>query len=161
MEGGRENRAICIMKKKFSTKWKASKQARKKRKYKANAPLHIKHKLMSANLSKELRKRYSRRSFPVRKGDNVKIMNGKFKKKTGKINDVDLTRMRVSIEGIQRQKKDGTKINVYFNASNLQIQELDIGDKERIKAISRGKKTEEKTEIKKENKEKKDAPEKK
>ena len=128
------------MKKDFSVKWKASKQKRKQVKYRANAPLHIKHKFMGANLSKELRKKYSRRSFSLRKGDNAKIMRGKFRGKTGKINEVDLKRLRVSIEGIQKQKKDGTKINVYFYPSNLQIQELDLEDKERIKKLESKKK---------------------
>ena len=125
------------MKKQFSKHWKSSRQPRKQRKYRANAPLHIKHKLMSANLKKDLRKKYGRRSFPLRKGDSIKIMFGEFKNKTGKIALVYLKKLRVSIEGIQRTKKDGTKINVWFDPSNLQIQELDLDDKERIRAIER------------------------
>ena len=119
------------MKQKFSTKWKASKQVRKQRKYRANAPLHLRHKLISANLSKGLRKRYSRRSFPLRKNDTVKVMRGKFRGKSGKINKVDLKKLKVSIEGLQIQKKDGTKIQSWFVPSNLQIQELILDDKER------------------------------
>jgi len=119
------------MKQKFSTKWKASKQVRKQRKYRANAPLHLRHKLISANLSKDLRKRYSRRSFPLRKNDTVKVMRGKFRGKSGKINKVDLKKLKVSIEGLQIQKKDGTKIQSWFVPSNLQIQELILDDKER------------------------------
>ncbi len=137
------------MKKKFSTQWKSSKQTRKQRKYLANAPLHLRHKLLSANLSKELRKKYKRRSFPVRKGDKVKIMVGKFKGKEGKVGSVDLKKLRVTIEGIQRQKKDGTKINVYFHPSNLQILELNLEDKERIKALERKIKKEEENASKK------------
>lgn len=125
------------MKKDFSSSWIASKQKRKQIKYRENAPLHIRHKLMSANLSKELRKKYSKRSFPVRKGDKVKIMRGKFSGKEGKINKVDLKRLRVSIEGIQMQKKDGTKVNVYFDPSKLQIQELNLEDKKRLGAIQK------------------------
>ncbi len=125
------------MKKQFSKYWKASKQPRKQRKYRAKAPLHIKRKFLSANLSKELRKKYQKRSFPIRKGDSVKIMRGSFKGKTGKINMVDLKRTRVSIEGLQRAKKDGTKVEVFFTPSNLQIKELNLDDKERIKSIER------------------------
>lgn len=127
------------MKNLFSKKWKSSKQARKQRKYLMNMPLHLRHKIMSANLSKELRKKYNRRSFPIRKGDIVKIIDGSFKGKVGKINKVDLKKTRVSIEGIQKQKKDGTKINVYFYPSKLQIIELNLDDKERIKAITKQK----------------------
>jgi len=76
---------VSKMKKEFSVKWIGSKQPRKQRKYRANAPLHIKRKFMSANLAKELRKRYGNRSFPLKKGDSIKIMRGEFKGKTGKI----------------------------------------------------------------------------
>lgn len=123
------------MKKKFSIKWKSSKQKRKQRKYRFNAPLHIRKKLISANLSKELRKKYNRRSFPLRKGDLVKIMRGSFKGKSGKIEKVNLKKLKVSIEGIQRQKKDGTKINVWFDPSKLQIIELNLEDKKRLKKL--------------------------
>jgi len=143
------------MKKQFSRYWKASKQPRKQRKYLARAPLHIKHKFLSANLSKELRKKYQRRNFPLRKGDIIKIMRGSFKKKTGKIADVNLKRTKISIEGIQKTKKDGTKVNVFFHPSNLQIQELNLDDKKRIESIERKIKAEEKKETKIEKTEKK------
>ncbi len=123
------------MKKKFSTSWTGSKQRRKQRKYRANAPLHLRHKFLSANLNKELRKKYERRSFPIRKGDSVKVMRGKFKKKTGKVSRVDLKKSRIIVEGLQIQKKDGTKINVWFNPSNLQLQELNLDDRKRVEAI--------------------------
>ncbi len=119
------------MKKEFSTHWKASKQPRKQRKYRAEAPLHLRRKMLGANLSKELRKKYSRRSFSLRKGDTVKIMRGEFEGKTGKIAGVNLVKLKVTIEGIQNTKKDGTKVNVIFDPSNLQIQGLNLDDKER------------------------------
>ena len=125
------------MKQNFSTKWKASRQPRKQRKYVARAPLHLQHMFVSANLSKELRKKYHRRSFPLRKGDTVKIMRGKFKGKTGKVETVELKRARASIEKIQKTKKDGTKVEVFFHASNLQIKEMELEDKARINAIER------------------------
>lgn len=120
------------MKKQFSTKWKGSKQPRKKRKYTAKAPLHISRKFLSTNLAKSLRGKYGR-NIVVRKGDTVKIMRGQFKGKKGKINLVDLKKSKVAIEGIQRSKRDGTKINILFPSSNLQIQELNSEDKKRFK----------------------------
>jgi len=125
------------MKQKFSNKWAASRQPRKQVKYRANAPMHIRHNLMSSNLSKDLRKKYGKRSFPIRKNDSVKIMRGEFKGKTGKIDSVDLKKLRIMIAGIFRSKKDGTKVGVYFNPSNLQIQELDLEDVKRREAIER------------------------
>ena len=125
------------MKQTFSRKWKSSKQARKQRKYRIHAPFHIKHKFLSATISKELRKRWNRRSFPLRKEDTVKVMRGAFKKKTGKISEIDLKNSKVYIQGIQKTRKDGTKVNVPFAASNLQITELHLEDKKRIEALER------------------------
>ena len=121
------------MKRKFSTAWKGSKQPRKQRKYVAKAPLHIKRKLLSVNLSKELRKRYGRRNIPVRKGDTVKIMSGKFKKKQGKVIEVYTKKSKLSIDGITVKKQDGSKANLKFHPSNLQIIELNTDDKKRMK----------------------------
>jgi large subunit ribosomal protein L24 len=125
------------MKQKFSTKWKASKQPRKQRKYLANAPMHIKHKFMAANLSKDLRKKYGKRSFPLRKGDEVKIMRGEFKGKIGKIEVVNQKNNKISINGMNRTKKDGTKVGIYFDHSNVQIKELNLEDRQRKKTLER------------------------
>lgn len=135
------------MKKKFTSKWKASKQPRKQRKYRANAPLHLRRKMMSAHLSGLLRKKYGKRNFPLRKGDTIKIMRGEFRKKTGKIDAVDYQKLRVEIAGIYRTKKDGSKVGVYFNPSNLQITELNLEDKKRKAAIERKATSEKKKEV--------------
>lgn len=130
----------------FSKSWIKSKKPGKQRKYRAEAPLHIKHKFLSANLSKALRQKYGRRSVSLRKGDEVKVMRGSFKKKKAKIMLVDLKNTRIALEGIQRTKKDGTKVNVYFNPRALQIQTLNLDDKERISALSKSKKSEDREE---------------
>ena len=136
------------MKQKFSTKWVGSVQPRKQRKYRYNAPLHIKHRFLSAHLSAELRKKHGKRSIPVRKGDEVLIMRGSFAKKIGKVLSVDLRKSKIAIEGINRNKADGTKVNVYFNPSNVQIQTLNLEDSKRIESRSQ---KEDKKEIKKDD----------
>ena len=137
------------MKKIFSTSWKSSKQPRKQRKYLAGAPAHLRQRFLAANLSKELRKKYGRRSIPLRKGDVVKIMRGKFKKKTGNVTAINRKRLKVEIEGLQVKKADGSKANIKFDPSLLQITELNAEDKKRgvaVKAIkAKTVKTEEKT----------------
>ena len=125
------------MKKYFSVKWKSSKQQRKQRKYRANAPLHIKRKMLSANFSKELRKKYGKRNFPLIKGDDVIVMRGEFKDKMGKIANINLKKIKVAIDGIYKSKKDGTKISIKFDPSNLQIRELNLDDPKRKKALER------------------------
>ena len=125
------------MKTKFSKKWTASKQVRKKRKYIANAPLNIKHKFLSSHLAKELIKKYKRRNFPVKKGDKVLVMSGQFKGITGNINKVNLRKTRIFVEGAEMIKKDGTKIFYPLHPSKVMIKELNLEDKERKKAIER------------------------
>ena len=128
------------MKQKFSTKWKSSKQPRKQRKYLANAPLHLKRKMLSVNLSKPLREKHKTRNIEVRKGDKVKIMRGGFKKKQGKIIEVKTKLLKIYIEGMQKKKTDGSKVNVPFKASNLQIVELNLDDKKRFKKMEQAEK---------------------
>jgi large subunit ribosomal protein L24 len=137
------------MKKEFSTSWKGSKQARKQRKFVAKAPQHIRGKLISAHLSKDLRVKYSRRSFQLRKGDIVKIMNGEYKGKSGKVSLINSMSLRVAIEGIQITKKEGSKANIYFQPSNLMITELNLDDKRRVDSIKKDEKKVEKMEAKK------------
>ena len=120
------------MKSEFSTAWKSSVQPRKQHKYRHNAPLHIKHKFLSTHLSKELRKKYGKRNLPLRKGDEVLVMRGAFKKKKAKVASVDHGRARAILEGLQRTKKDGTKISVSFNPRALQIVSLNLNDQRRI-----------------------------
>jgi large subunit ribosomal protein L26e len=50
-----------------------SSSRRKNRKRYFNAPSHIRRKLMSSPLSKELRQKYNVRSMPVRKDDEVQV----------------------------------------------------------------------------------------
>lgn len=123
------------MKKKFSKSWIGSKQPRKQRKYLANAPLHIKRKFLAVNLNKELRKRYNKKSVVVRKDDVVKILRGKFKKKQGKVLEVKTKQLKVTVEGIQVKKIDGSKVNFPLKTSNLQIVELGTEDRKRLKSI--------------------------
>lgn len=125
------------MKRKFSVKWKSSKQRRKQRKYHHNSPLHIKHKFLSAHLSKDLMKKYKIRSMPVRKGDTVKIARGNFKSHVGKIEKVFLKKTKVNVEGAQIVKKDGTKFFYPLHPSNLIITSLNLEDKRRQAIMQR------------------------
>lgn len=108
----------------FSSSWKSSKQPRKQRKYRFNAPQHIKRKFLGSHLSRELRKKTGRRSLPVRKGDTVTVTKGEFRKKSGKVERVDIKNSRAYITGIETKKKDGTKAFIPVKANNLIITEL-------------------------------------
>jgi len=125
------------MKSAFSTAWKSSKQPRKQRKYRFNAPLHTKAKFMSVHLSKDLRAKHSTRAVLVRKGDKVIITKGQHKKKTGKVDRVSIKYEKVFVTGIETAKRDGTKGLYPFAPSNLMITELYADDKKRNKSLER------------------------
>lgn len=84
-------------------------------------------------------------------------MRGNFRKKKAKITSSDLKGSRIILEGIQRSKKDGTKVNVYFHPSSLQIQSLNIEDNKRLAHLTKNEPFKESKQDKK-LKEKKDAP---
>lgn len=108
----------------FSRTWNSSKQPRKQRKYLAKAPLHIRKNFLKVNLSKELREKQGKRNMQVKQGDTVRVMRGKFKGKKGKVQSVNLKDSRLTVEGIQVKKQDGSNANVKMRPSNLQITEL-------------------------------------
>jgi len=119
------------MKSKFSNTWKRSTQPRKQRKFRYNAPLHIRQKLIGVHLSKELRQKHKRRTVGLRKGDKVKVLRGQFKGKTGKVERIDLKKLKVYIMGIESVKKEGTKEYIPIDPSNLLLTELNLEDKKR------------------------------
>jgi len=122
----------------FTRSWVSSSLPKKQHKYVAKAPLHIRHKMMSAHLSKDLRVKHKKRSFPVRKGDKVKIMIGKYRGVIGDIERVDTRNYKVYVKGAELKKKEGTPPVAYpIHPSKLQIITLNTDDKKRIKALER------------------------
>ncbi len=120
------------------------------------APLHLRRKMMAAHLSAELKKQYNTRSMPVRKGDEVVVMRGRFKKRSGKIARLDTKKYRVYIEGIMVRRTDGTERQAPIHSSKLKIMKLNLQDKKRVKALKRkGGKRRSKTETKTKTGEKK------
>ena len=114
-----------------------SKKPKKQRKYIRTAALHVRRKLMAGHLSSELRKQHSRRSVPVRKGDEVVVMRGKFKKRSGKIARVNTKKYRVYIEGLMIRRTDGTERQAPLHPSNLKITKLNLQDRRRVAALKR------------------------
>jgi large subunit ribosomal protein L24 len=108
-----------------------SSKARKQRKFQAEAPLHNRRKMMAAHLSDELRKRHQVRAVPLRKGDEVVVMRGDFRKKAGKVARVDSAKYKVYVEGLMIKKTDGTERQVGLHPSNLLITKLALEDKMR------------------------------
>jgi len=112
-----------------------TKKPSKQRKMIYEAPAHRLRRLLTAPLSDELRESQGRRSYPVRKGDTVKILRGDFAGIEGKINDIDTRRQRLFVEGVQREKTSGTTANVSVNSSKVRITKLNLDDKWRAEAV--------------------------
>jgi large subunit ribosomal protein L24 len=117
-----------------------SKKPSKQRKALYQAPLHKKHKLLAAHLSKELRSQMKKRSLPVRKGDEVRVMRGKFRGTQGKIMNIDLKRTKIYINNVKRKKTSGEEIHVPINPSKLLLINPVMDDPKRKEIIERGKK---------------------
>merc|ERR1711877_5334 len=99
--------------------------ARKSRKAHFNAPSHLRRKIMSASLSKELRGQYNVRSMPLVKDDEVKIVRGHFKgEQTGKIITVYRKKYVVHVERISREKANGQTVHIGLHPSNLVITKM-------------------------------------
>lgn len=109
----------------------------KQRKKIFNAPVHIRHKLMAAPLSSELAASKGAKTLPVRKGDTVRIMRGDNKGFEGKVSRIDLKAYRIYLEGLTREKVDGTNIFLAVHPSKVQIRNLNLNDKWRKNILER------------------------
>ncbi len=113
------------------------KNPRKQRKFLHNAPAHLRHKLMAAPLSKELVASKGAKTLPVRKGDTIRIMRGDHVGFEGKVSRIDLKRYRIFVEGLTREKVDGTNIFVAVHPSKVMIKGLNLDDKWRKAILER------------------------
>ncbi len=114
-----------------------SKQPRKQRKALYNAPLHARRKIMSVTLSKDLKEDFKRRSLPIKSGDTVKVMRGEFKGHEGKVDNIDVVKYKVTIEGATLSKPDGNSVFFPIHPSNLMIVDADLKDERRSRIIER------------------------
>ena len=117
-----------------------TKKPNKQRRMLFGAALHKRHKVLSAHLSRTLIEKYKKRSLPVRKGDEVKVMRGQHRGATGKISRVDLKRLKVYIDSIKRKKVSGAEVSIPFHPSNLLILNPVMDDKMRMIIKEKGEK---------------------
>ena len=81
-----------------------------------------------APLSKELRKKYGKRSIRLSLDDSVRIIRGEYKGIDGKITKISIAKGCIAIEGIKKEKLKGEKIDVYIPSSNILITSLNMDD---------------------------------
>jgi len=90
---------------------------------------HTRSKQLGATLSKELRKKYGRRSARVIEGDTVRVMRGEFKGIDGKVTHVSTEKNSIAVEGIKREKLKGGNVDIYIHTSNVMITGVNLDDK--------------------------------
>ncbi|MDC0637898.1 50S ribosomal protein L24 [Nitrosopumilus sp.] len=96
------------------------------------ATMQTRSKQLGANLSKDLQKKYGKKSARVVEGDSVTILRGEFKGVDGKVSKISTQKSSVAIEGVKKEKTKGDKFDVYIHTSNLVITSLNGDDKWRI-----------------------------
>ncbi len=96
---------------------------------------NVRNKQIGATLSKQLRQKYHRRSIRIVSGDTVKIIRGEYKGIDGKVTKISLEKNSVAVEGVQREKLKGGKIDLYIHSSNTVITSLNTEDNWRIKKL--------------------------
>ena len=94
-----------------------------------------KSKQLGSALSKDLHKKYRKRSVRVVEGDSVTIQRGEFKGVDGKVSKVSVPKSSVAIEGVKKEKTKGDKFDVYIHTSNLVVTSLSTEDKWRISKL--------------------------
>lgn len=109
----------------------------KQRKRLYQAPEHRRRKLMASPLSAELRASEGVKTMPVRSGDTVRVMRGDHKGFEGKISRVDHAKYRIYVEGLTREKVDGSTIFAPVHSSKVVITRLNLEDKWRKKILKR------------------------
>lgn len=92
-------------------------------------------KQLSCALSKELRKKYGKRSARIQKGDTAKIIRGEFAGVDGKVIKISIPDRGVNIEGVKKEKLKGDKFDVYVHTTNIILTALDTEDKWRINKL--------------------------
>lgn len=91
-----------------------------------------KSKQLGSALSKDLQKKYRKKSVRVVEGDSIKIVRGEFKGVEGKVSKISPKKNSIAVDGIKKEKTKGDKFDVYIHTSNLVVTSLNSEDSWRI-----------------------------
>merc|ERR1711865_259027 len=124
---------------KMKQKATVSVSRRKSRKAYFTAPSHIRRKLMSAPLSKDLRTKYDVRSLPIRRDDEVMIVRGHYHDREGKVTQVYRKKWRIHIERVTRDKANGQTVPIGIHPSKCMITKLKLDKDRKNRSTKKGK----------------------
>lgn len=92
---------------------------------------------VSAPLSEELSREHGVGQMDVRKGDTVTVTRGNFRGVEGKVTSVDRKGGRIFVEGVSRERADGTARLIAIHASKVVLRQLVLDDKRRKDIVER------------------------
>ena len=112
-----------------------SKQPRKQRVSRRDAPLHKRHQYVRATLSDELREEFGRRNARVCQGDTVEVLRGDHAGHEDEVVKVVLDDCVVHVDGVTIETADGEEVARPLQASNLRLTKLNRSDPIRIERL--------------------------
>ncbi len=116
----------------------ASSKPKVQRRFRDNAPMHVKQKFAHAHIDKALAKKLKikRRSMQLSKGDTVKVVRGQKKGSNGKVTKVDLRKGFIYVDGLTKKNARGKEFNIPIKVNNVYITDLNLSDKIRAAKLN-------------------------
>ncbi len=108
---------------------------RRQRKALYSASTFTRRRRMTVLLSRELRKRFRRRSVPVRKGDTVRVLGGSFKGREERVAKVDRRDYSVTLDNVTLKTADEKMKPLGLRPGRLVITRLNLSDAWRRQAL--------------------------
>ena len=115
---------------KFSCKLSSKRRTNRKKYF--NADSEKKRKMMSSGIEKISRGNQNIKTIPLRKGDEVKIVRGNQKGKTGKIIQCSRKYGVIYINSVTYKKANGDEIYKPIHPSNVLIQKLLLTNERKV-----------------------------
>ncbi len=85
-------------------------------------------KQLGSHLSKDLQKKYGKRSIRITLGDTVKVIRGEYRGIDGKVSKIEMAASSIAIEGIKKEKSRGEKFDIFIPTSNVVVTGLNLDD---------------------------------
>ena len=108
-----------------------SSSRRKSRKAHFQASSTDRRRIMSAMLSRDLRKKHAVRSVPIRAKDEVKIMRGQQNGISGRVIRVRRGQFVIYVDKATREKTSGQQVHFPIHPSNVMITKLYLNQNRR------------------------------
>ncbi|HEV2167221.1 MAG TPA: 50S ribosomal protein L24 [Thermoplasmata archaeon] len=105
-----------------------SRQPRRQRLARFEADHFERRRRMAVPLSRELRRRYSRRSLPVRKGDTVRILSGSFRGREERVAKIDRRGYAVTLDNVTTKTGDQKLKPLPIQLTHLVLTRLNLSD---------------------------------